>query len=116
MGSSTIFSTERVAVTAAGSEHGLAWRPRPRPLASVELDGETILYQEDSGGLHVLNPTATLVWRCLDGAVSLGELAGDIAAALGADPDAVGRDLLALAQQLDDEGLLERSPAREEQF
>lgn len=100
----------------AESEHDLAWRPRPRPLAGVELDGETILYEEDSGGLHVLNPTATLVWRCLDGAVSLGELADDIAAALGADPVAVGRDLLALAQQLDDEGLLERSSAREEQF
>lgn len=100
----------------AESGHGLAWRPRPRPLAGVELDGETILYDEDSGGLHVLNPTATLVWRCLDGAASLGELADDIAAALGADPVAVGRDMLALAQQLDDEGLLERRSSREEQL
>lgn len=95
-------------------QRGLAWRPRPRPLAGVELDGETILYEEISGALHVLNPTATLVWRCLDGAVSLGELADDIAAALGADSVVVGRDLLALAQQLDSEGLLERSSTREQ--
>lgn len=99
----------------AEPQRGLTWRPRPRPLAGVELDGETILYEEDSGGLHVLNPTATLVWRCLDGAVSLGELADDIAAALGADPIEVGRDLLALAQQLDDEGLLDPTSTREEQ-
>ena len=55
----------------------------------------------------VLNPTAALVFRFLDGEGTLGELATDIADALGADDAQVRDDVLAFARELGWNGLLE---------
>ena len=63
---------------------GMTERPRARPdLTVVELDGEAVIYDEISGDLHRLNPTATIVFSFLDGSATLEELAGDLAGAYG---------------------------------
>jgi hypothetical protein len=88
--------------------------PAPDPAVyTVELDGEAVLLDQDTGGLHLLNSTGTLVWLCLDGQSTLAEIAADIADGLRADPSRVRDDVLALARQFADEGLLTGSQAVE---
>lgn len=65
-----------------------------------ELDGETVLLDERTGTVHVLNASAALVWKGCDRPADLGELAGSLAAALDADPAIVERDVVALGHQL----------------
>lgn len=75
-------------------------------VATVELDGEAVLYDEVTAAVHVLNPTATLVWSCLDGRSSLDEIAGDLATVFGADMASVSSEVLVLVRQLGAKGLL----------
>lgn len=72
-----------------------------------ELDGETVLLDERTGTVHVLNASAALVWKNCDRPAELGELAGSLAAALDADPAIVERDVLALGRQLLAMGLVQ---------
>jgi thiol-disulfide isomerase/thioredoxin len=75
------------------------------------------LIVEDVGGeqvviggparVMVLNDTAALVFRFLDGEGTLGELADDLADALGSDPRQVRADVVEFAQQLAWNGLLQ---------
>lgn len=36
-------------------------------VASVEIEGEIVLYQTAAETIHVLNPSASVVWKMLDG-------------------------------------------------
>lgn len=76
-----------------------AFVPRRAAVASVEIDGEVVLAREGST-LYRLDPLATLVWSCLDGSGTVGEIAEDLAAEFGADPDVVRRDVVALSGTL----------------
>jgi hypothetical protein len=76
-------------------------------VASVELDGEGVLYDEEQGLTHLLNPTATVVWSCLDGERSVDDLGVELAEAFGADVMTVSADVLALVRELARQGLLE---------
>jgi PqqD family protein of HPr-rel-A system len=78
-----------------------ATKPRVREgLTVVELDGEAVVYDERSGDLHHLNPTATLVFGLCDGTATGRELAVDIAAAYGQPVDEVTEQVHALLRQL----------------
>jgi len=74
---------------------------------TVELDGEAVVLDEDRNRLHHLNHSATLVWACFDGSGTIDEIAHDLADAFGSSPEPVKVDVLALAQELGGEGLLE---------
>jgi PqqD family protein of HPr-rel-A system len=76
-------------------------------LTVVELDGEAVVFDPDSLDVHRLNPTATLIFRFLDGSSSVDELADDVAAAFDAPVDDVRAQLTELVQQLDETDLLE---------
>jgi PqqD family protein of HPr-rel-A system len=57
-------------------------RLRPREdLTVVELDGESVVYDEISGDLHHLNATATIVFSLCDGTASARDLSSEIAEA-----------------------------------
>jgi len=82
--------------------------PRSRArVAGVVLGGEAVLLDEDTSAMHVLNQTATLVWACIDGRGSIGEIVADLADACCADSEMVRRDVLDLASELGRQGLLE---------
>jgi hypothetical protein len=82
--------------------------PRARTdVASVELDGEVVILDEREDALHLLNPTATAVWRCLDGSGTVGELVTDLAEVFGSDPATVSDDVGVLLADLAERGLLE---------
>src|SRR3954451_7019273 len=73
---------------------------------TVELDGESVLLDEDRNRLHHLNHTATLLWLLFDGETSLDQLADELSAELGVPKGTVLADALAVTRHLGDEGLL----------
>ena len=83
-------------------------RPRVRAgLAVVEVDGEAVIYDEESGGLHHLNPTATLILQLCDGEATVKELSADLAGAYRAPADEVEQSVRRLLRELRRAGLLE---------
>jgi PqqD family protein of HPr-rel-A system len=72
----------------------------------VTLDGEAVLYDSPHGRLHVLNASATLVWECLDGSVTGGGLARDLAEAFGVDGHEMSLQIEAVLTILSGEGLI----------
>lgn len=80
-------------------------------LASVEVDGETVLFDGCQSRLHRLNHTASTLWVCLDGTASLRDIARDVAAVYATDPARVLDDLLRVARRLVEEGLLAEADA-----
>lgn len=76
-------------------------------IASVELDGETVLAEADGGKVHCLDAVGTIVWACLDGSSSIDELSHELGRAFGVELEVVRRDILEFARQLGRAGLLE---------
>jgi hypothetical protein len=61
--------------------------------------------------LVVLNPTAALIFRFLDGEASLGELVDDFTAVLGVDQRVVEDDVLAFVRELGQTGVRRCGPS-----
>ena len=81
--------------------------PRLRDdIATVEIDGETVLLVEGMYRLHWLNQLATIVVSCFDGVATLEELITDFRAAFRADPEVIRNDLVEITRQLGAAGLL----------
>jgi hypothetical protein len=77
-------------------------------VVGVELDGEAVLYQESARTLHLLNPTATVIWNCVDGESDLDSLADALAAAFSVDLQRVRDDVLEVVRQFGRQGLLDQ--------
>jgi thiol-disulfide isomerase/thioredoxin len=89
--------------------HNLGPDSAPSPRARVgwvEVDGEIVILDEATGATHLLNPTAALVWKCLDGVSTIDEIAVDIASAYDQDIEAVLAPVLAAVQTFGQHGLL----------
>ena len=76
-------------------------------VASVEIDGEVVLLDGNTGTLRNLDPVGGVVWGCLDAPGTIDDIVSDLCAEFGADPDAVRRDVIELMRTLGREGLLE---------
>ena len=86
-------------------------RPLAREdLAVVEIDGEAVIYDEATGDLHHLNPTATIVFALCDGTGTIPELAADLGAAYGVPSDEVEQQLRTVLRTFRRQGLLEGHP------
>jgi hypothetical protein len=93
--------------------------PRRRACVhGVELDSESVLYDEKSGRLHYLNWSASAVWWSIDGLLSADALAADLTARFsdvsqpGASPTALRDDVLRLLGMLGSQELIEAVGAR----
>lgn len=75
-------------------------------ISAVLLDGEAVLYDEQSGRVHHLNPSGTIVWQLLDGRTTIAEIAAAIAEAAGANEDVVLADSIGLVQMLGQLGVI----------
>jgi hypothetical protein len=73
---------------------------------TVEIDGEAVLLDESVNRLHLLNSTAALVWRLLDGGVSIGEMAQELSEELATPYDTVLADTLEVVRNFAEQGLL----------
>jgi PqqD family protein of HPr-rel-A system len=85
-----------------------AVKPKYRQdLTVVELDGEAVIYDDESGELHHLNPTATIVFNLLDGTSTIKELSADIADAFEQPADEVEKQVRTLLREFRKVNLLE---------
>ena len=73
---------------------------------TVEIDHESVLLDRRDGRLHLLNPTAALVWTIVDGEASVAELASELADGFGISSTTALADLAAVVADLDAAGLL----------
>lgn len=86
--------------------------PRVRPdVAAVDVDGELVLHDPGRDSARRLGPTATVVWHCLDGNSTLGEIADDVVAAQGGDRDVAVANLVRHVRRFARSGLLAGRPA-----
>lgn len=81
----------------------------PRPVESVhavELDGELVLYNAATNRAARLDPRASLIWRVLDGTVTVAELVDDLSDVFETDRDVVRVDVASMLAELHDLGFL----------
>jgi PqqD family protein of HPr-rel-A system len=88
--------------------------PRVKPtvrqgLTVVELDGEAVVYDEETQDLHHLNPTATIVFGLCDGTATIAEMAGDISTAFGVPVEEVEPQIRTVLRRFRRANLLEPS-------
>lgn len=89
------------------TEIGRDTRPQRSPSGlSVELDGERVVLDTASGGLHRLDRMASLIWTMLDGSASVAELVDDLADVFQAPPEVVEPDVLRMLRECGRVGLL----------
>lgn len=89
------------------SDIGGGYVASARPdVAWVELDGEVVVYDPAASTSYVLNSSAGLIWRFLDGTDTVEALAVDLAETFGADIEAVRADVVSTVQRFGRQGLL----------
>lgn len=86
---------------------GAVWARAPDVVVE-EFEPEIVLFDRARRDLHRLNGPAAAVWRSLDGRATVAEVAGSLAAHVGAPADQVLRDTAGLLQQLAAAGLVVR--------
>lgn len=85
--------------------------PRPAPeLVAVDVDGELLLLDPRTDGLHQLDRLGSIIWQVLDGEATVDELVGDLADAFEAEPGQVRLDLGELLADLRRAGALDGAP------
>jgi hypothetical protein len=77
------------------------------PVASVHVAGETVIYHETARTIHVLNPSASLVWNLLDGEASIADLALRLSDTFGVDELVMKDQILDIVRQFGQQGLLD---------
>jgi hypothetical protein len=73
----------------------------------VEIDDRLLLVHELAGRAWPLNPTASLVWRCLDDESELSEIAQDLSEVFEVPPESVLDEVTALVRTFGALGLLD---------
>lgn len=84
-------------------------RPLRKPhVVSKKLGQETVLYDQETRAIHVLNPSALLVWELCDGRHGPEEIEQRLRAEFQAEEKAgVLEDVRGIIERFDSEGLLE---------
>jgi len=91
----------------APSDISVDFVPRFREqVVAVPVQDEAVLYEEDTGALHQLDQIATIVCNLFDGHHAIEQITDDLVAAFGADRSVIQEDVLALARDLGQKGLL----------
>lgn len=85
----------------------LTARPAPQPgVVVVEVGGESVVL-DGWREANVLSPSAVRVWERLDGHTTLAEVADELAGLFDVDRDLIADDVVQLARQLGNLGLLD---------
>jgi hypothetical protein len=80
---------------------------RRESVSGIEIDSESVLYDERSGRLHLLNWSASVVWWSIDGVSSTAELADDLAARFDMSHEAMRDDVVRLLRMFWSQQLIE---------
>ena len=76
-------------------------------VAAAEVDGDVVLYDERSSQLHILNPTAGVVWAHCDGSASLAQIIDELSRIFGVEGSQLADDVTTMVRDLGDLGVLE---------
>jgi D-alanyl-D-alanine carboxypeptidase len=79
--------------------------PRRADMPFVELDGEAVILNPTTNELFVLTPTASVIWQCLDGIGTVGDLVGDLIGVFQGDEGAIRTDVVNLIADFEAQGL-----------
>jgi hypothetical protein len=90
-----------------------AQKPKVRSdFTVVELEGEAVIYDDQTRQVHYLNRTATIVFNLCDGNSTVKELSGDIADAFSLPPEEVERQVRTLIRSFREAGFLDEPTAK----
>ena len=79
-------------------------------ITAKDIGGETMLYSADAKAIHVLNPTARLIWELCNGEHTLGEIERAIRAGFSVPEEHdVAGDIQHTLELLASKGLLEQT-------
>jgi hypothetical protein len=73
----------------------------------ILVDGELVLYDPDEQRLHVLNPTAGLIWRLCDGKHRESDLVATLVDRYPRNRSAIEEDVPRIIERFRSEGLLQ---------
>lgn len=81
-------------------------RPARHPSAETAVfETEVVVYDERSGMVHHLNPSASAIWQLLDGRL-VAEVIDTLTRATGVPREEIGRDVVRAIAELRDANLL----------
>jgi hypothetical protein len=78
-----------------------------RDVVLLPVHDEAILYEQETGALHQLNPIAATVCSCFDDEREIGVIVDGLASRFHGDREAIERDVVTLVRELGGKGLLE---------
>jgi len=82
---------------------------RKKSILCKRMGQETVLYNKESEAIHVLNPTALLVWDLCDGEHSFEDMEKAIRNEFSvSEEERVSQDIQGVIDRFSKEGLLER--------
>lgn len=76
--------------------------------AWLAVENEVVIYTADTSMTYLLNPTASLLWQCLDGESTTDEILRDLADAFGIDAQRAFEEFAPVVKQWHDDGLVVR--------
>jgi hypothetical protein len=85
------------------AESIVSWSDAP---VATEVDREVVLMNIGRGRCYGLGETGSSVWRRLGSPIRVDDLCRELMLEYAADPDALMKDVIALLEQLQEEGLV----------
>lgn len=82
-----------------------------RPSTDVQdadMDGETVLLNLSSGHYHTLNRLGSIIWEHCTGHITISDIHANLCERFEVEPERALDDLIALVNQLIQEGLLQQ--------
>lgn len=90
-----------------------ALKPKVRSdLSVVEMEGEAIIYDEQTTQIHYLNRTATIVFNLCDGRSTIREFSEEIAEAFSLPREEIERQVRSLIRNFREAGFLDQPASR----
>ena len=82
--------------------------PRQRAgLSAIEIEGEGLVFDEEGGSWHYLNPIGWVLWQCCDGSGTIEEISRDISEVFEEDLETVRDNVIDTLRRVGRQGLLE---------
>ena len=84
---------------------------RREGVLSTTSGGETLLVDQSSGSVHVINPTAAKIWELCNGEPTVGGVVAGLAETYGMAPAELQDDVLEMLRTFGELGVVELVPA-----
>lgn len=84
---------------------------RREDILSTTSGGETLLVDQGSGSVHVINPTAARIWELCSGEPTVEAVIAGVAETYGMSPGELQDDVLEMLRTFGELGVVELVPA-----